>query len=191
MNAEEISILAKIAFADWPRVEVTQELITNWALVLGNEDFKVARLALQSVLKESGREYAPRANEVLAEIERGRKCATVPRITGPILETYTQEHTIGGKKVTFGYIRTTAEARAAYKANAEAQGRKYTEAHASKGTQWDADCKIPPEQMHHLFEQLYKLMDDYEAANDEEARAACDKRRDALKQFYFDVAREA
>jgi hypothetical protein len=166
-------------------------------MVLQDCDLSDCKAAVSEILSEPARQYPPKPGDVLEAAQRLKRNATklIPSsgdFRGPAIEEYTQELPIAGKKTNMHYLRASDEARAAYRANAEAQGRRYSEISQNAGTAWDNDCKIPAAQMHHLFEQLYQLMDDYGAAKgDPDAIAKIDRRRDALKQFYYDVAREA
>lgn len=191
MNAQEISILVKIAFADWPKVEVTPELTTNWALVLGSHDFESARQALQTVLREPGREWTPRANEILAEIERATKKPTLPRYDGPLLETYTREFTIAGKKETKHYVRSSKGYRDEYAQHAKEQGHKYTEVRASVGVYDDnGRCLLPDSAMKQLFAELHKLMDASSEAHTPEEKQKVEQQAHRLKEIYFELLGE-
>lgn len=130
MTSHEIALLTKIAFANWPRYEVTPELVTSWRLALGNSNYHDALEALGSILKNPEKEFPPIAAEVLNEvqrIERNRTPQLSPpnaRRDGEVMETYALKQKVAGKEVVMNYIRATPQARAEYMQRERAAGRR-------------------------------------------------------------------
>lgn len=90
MSPQQASILCKLAYGDWPHLEITDDLIASWAVTLGDCDFERAKDELVSLLR-TRREWPPKANELRGAMEAKAPIKALPAPELPYgsgLETY-------------------------------------------------------------------------------------------------------
>jgi hypothetical protein len=184
MNTQEVGIILKMAFAPWPHVEMRPELAIIWEDMLSRYTFNEAREALLQILGLPNREWPPKIGELLEALRAIKKAATPHGFISNSLESYEWN----GRS----YLRATKETSLAYEAASQKLGIQYRESFGGRiENRYDPSCKIPPAAMKILWDKLDALMDGYRQAKDKpELKAKCDADRDALKEFYFDLAKE-
>lgn len=93
MNQLECTSFTKLAYACWPHVEITDDIIAAFYLAFSDTDVSIAGEGLKSCLQDPARNFPPTPPEIWKEIKNAaRKKAAAKRIAAPKDEAPSAEY---------------------------------------------------------------------------------------------------
>lgn len=90
MTPQQSMILCKLAYGDWPHVELTEDTFTSWAITLADAEYERARDELISLMRKT-HQWPVKASELRGAMEAKAPIKALPAPAIPYgsgLETY-------------------------------------------------------------------------------------------------------